>query len=136
MIENDWVWERVLDRALCFSLHGLRHRLPETEMPYWLEHVGKRITIDDEYKTGILLIEPRRTINLSNLYAVAVVRGGYAWLQNVSERVDRAEQKFCERYCEANGWDRNALNIEQAMEITSQEGYRRAGGILRKKKPR
>jgi hypothetical protein len=124
----------VLDSKLSFSLHGLRHRLPEAELAYWEEYIGKPVTIDDEYKAGLLLIQPRRVANLSNLYVIAVVRGGYAWLQNVHERVRRAEQEFCEQYCKAQGWDRNTLTVEQSIEITEQEGFRRAGEMLRRKK--
>jgi hypothetical protein len=120
-------YERVLDSNLSFSLCGLRHRLPEAERPYWGEYIGTPITIDDKHKAGILLIQPRRALNLRNLYAIGVVRGGYAWLQNVYERVQRAEEKFYEEYCKAKGWDRNTLTLEQSIEITEQEGFTRAG---------
>jgi len=133
MSEWGWVYERVLDSKLSFSLHGLRHRLPEAERPYWEEYIGKRITIDDEYKAGLLLIQPQRVVNLSNLYIIAVLRGGYAWLQDAHEKVHRAEQEFCEQYCKVKGWDRNTLTVEQAREICQQEGFRRAGEMRRRK---
>ena len=104
MSEWDWVYERVLDSKLSFSLHGLRHRLPEAERPYWEEYIGKPVTIDDEYKSGLLLIQPRRVSNLTNVCGVAVVQEGYAWLQNVYETVSRTEEEFCEHYCKAKGW--------------------------------
>jgi hypothetical protein len=130
---SDWVYERMLSSHLSFSLHGLRYRLPKAERQYWEEYVGKRITIDDEYEAGILLIEPRRVANSTNLYAVAVVRGGYAWLQNVYERVHRAEDEFLQEYCKTKGWDPIALTMQQSIEITEQPGYRHAGEILRRK---
>lgn len=134
MGEWGWVYERVLDAKLSFSLHGLRHRFPESERPYWEEYVGKRITIDDEYKTGLLLIQPRRVADHRNLYVVAIQRDGYAWLQNVYDKVNQAEQEFREQYCKVKGWNRHKLTVAQAIEISEQAGFRRAGEIRRRKK--
>jgi hypothetical protein len=99
-MNREWgcVYERVLDRHLGFSLMGLRHRLPEIERPYWAKHVGKQITVDDEYKRGILLIEPRRMGNLRNLYVIRFIRNGYAWLDNVYVAVENAEELFIKEF--------------------------------------
>jgi len=126
---SDYVYERVLDSHLSFSLHGLRHRLPEDQRPYWGEYIGKQITVDYEYKIGLLLIQPCHVSNLSNLYAVAFVRNGYAWLRDESERVHRAEEDFIEQYCKAKGWNRETLTVEQGAEIVESEGYKRAGEL-------
>ena len=131
-IMSNWVYERVLSSKLGFSLHGLRYRLPEGERSYWAEYIGKRIMIDDEYKRGVLRIDPRRVIGLSNSYVVTYVRGGYAWLRNDSERVEKAEMEFLANYCKAKGWDRETLTLEQAAEITESEGYERAGELKQK----